>query len=68
MVPTYAIALVDTSLGVKVLASKAMYLGVVVMPVAWLTFAIRYTGRGPTLSRRRIGVLLVVPAITVILV
>jgi PAS domain S-box-containing protein len=42
--------------------------GVVVIPVAWLLFALEYTGRDRYIRPRNVGLLLVIPAVTVILV
>lgn len=52
----------------KVLWAKLQYLGIVAIPVAWLAFAVVYTGRESWLSRRNLALLCVVPAITLLLV
>jgi signal transduction histidine kinase len=44
------------------------YVSVVTVPVLWLVFALRYADRGGVLSRRRVGLLLVVPALTLAVV
>jgi len=44
------------------------YVGVVSLPVLWFLFACYYTDRGAWLSRTRIGLLAVVPALTLALV
>ena len=64
----YGVSLSNTDLAVKLAASKLTYLGIGVVPVAWLVFAAEYTGRLGWLSRRRIGLLSVVPAVSVVLV
>src|SRR5258706_16054458 len=40
------------------------YVGTAGVPVAWLAFALGYTGRAAWLSRRRLGLLAIVPLIT----
>ena len=52
----------------KLLWAKFQYLGIVSLPVAWLAFALGYTGREGWLSRRNIALLSVIPAITLLLV
>lgn len=64
----YAVSLAHTDLAVKLLAAKAMYVGVGVVPVAWLVFAAEYTGRLQWLTRRRVGLLFVIPTVSVLLV
>jgi two-component system, cell cycle sensor histidine kinase and response regulator CckA len=48
--------------------SRARYLGISVVPVAWLVLALRYTGRQSWSSWPNLGALLVVPAVTQVLV
>ncbi len=43
---------------------KAKYIGVVIAPVAWIVFTLRYAGGKPELHGVHIGLLLVLPAIT----
>lgn len=45
----------------KVLAGKAQYLGIVVVPVAWLLFALQYTGRTKWMTRRSLLLLTLEP-------
>lgn len=65
---TYLTAISSTDPAIQVAASKLMYVGIGGVPVAWLVFAAEYTGRLGWLTRRRIGLLLVVPTISVVLV
>ena len=51
----------------KVFYSDIQWLGVVVIPVAWLLFALEYTGRDHYVRPRYVALLSVVPAITVAL-
>lgn len=56
------IAIVDPA--VKDVFSRGKFLGIVVVPVAWFAFAVRYTGRDQWLTRRNILLLGIIPAIT----
>jgi len=49
--------------GTKLLFTRFQYVSITVVPVAWVTFAIRYTGRWQ-LSRRSVAALSVVPLVT----
>lgn len=51
----------------KLLAYRAKFLGIVIIPVAWLVFAIYYTGREHWLSRRNLIALTIIPTITLTL-
>ena len=51
----------------KFLWYDVQWLGVVVIPVAWLVFALEYTGRDELLTRRLLAGLAIVPLITVLL-
>ncbi|MDS0297747.1 ATP-binding protein [Halogeometricum sp. S1BR25-6] len=51
----------------KLLWTRLGWLGVVVIPVAWLLFALEYTGRDQFAHPRHVVLLSVVPAITVVL-
>ncbi len=52
----------------KVVLARAEYLAIATVPVWWLLFALTYTGRGRDLARRRVVLLLLVPAVTLGLV
>ena len=56
-----------TALATKVLWSNVRWVGVVAIPVAWVLFAMDYTGRDRYLRPRYVALLSVVPAITVVL-
>nr|WP_290227930.1 histidine kinase N-terminal 7TM domain-containing protein [Trichocoleus desertorum] len=45
----------------KILAGKAQYLGIVVVPAAWLLFALQYTGRTRWITRRNLLLLTIEP-------
>jgi PAS domain S-box-containing protein len=51
-------------LSIKMACYGLRYIGIAVVPVAWLTFALEYTGRQKWLTRRSIVGLLIVPLIT----
>jgi len=51
----------------KILWSDVQWVGVVVIPVAWLLFALAYTGRDEYVRPQVVAVLAVVPAVTVVL-
>lgn len=64
---TYMIGLGTTDLTLKFLAYKLMYPAIGIIPVAWVVFAIQYTGRVRLPTRREFGGLLIIPALTVLL-
>lgn len=55
------------TLEAKLLWVNLSWIGVVVIPVAWLLFALAYTGRDQYLRPRYVALLSIVPAITVII-
>jgi PAS domain S-box-containing protein len=55
-----------TTLAGKVLWSNVQWIGVVLIPVAWLLFALEYTGQDHHVTPRSLAVLAVVPALTVL--
>lgn len=65
---TNMVAIATTDLGVTHFAYKLMYPAVAIVPVVWFVFAIQYTGRIRHPTRREVGALLVVPALTALLV
>jgi two-component system sensor histidine kinase/response regulator len=64
---TYAGELTAGSMAAKMLWVKAEYVGIVSVSVAWLAFAMQYTGQGRWLSRRNVILLSIIPAITCLL-
>ncbi len=52
----------------KLFWANVEYLGIVSVPVAWLAFALQYTGREKWLTRRNLAWLAVMPLLTVFLV
>ncbi|WP_336000060.1 histidine kinase N-terminal 7TM domain-containing protein [Halorientalis halophila] len=51
----------------KLLWSELLWIGVVIIPVAWLLFSLEYTGRDQYVTPRFVLALSIVPAITVVL-
>ncbi|MFW6056995.1 MAG: histidine kinase N-terminal 7TM domain-containing protein, partial [Chloroflexota bacterium] len=64
----YGLELVLPGLTLMRLALILEYVGIATIPVFWFVFAARYAGRGAGLTRSRVGLLFIVPAITVALV
>ncbi len=55
-------------LEVKLFWANLEYLGIVIIPVMWLVFALQYSGRERYLTRRNLVLLLSIPLITLLLV
>ncbi|MFQ5614038.1 MAG: histidine kinase N-terminal 7TM domain-containing protein, partial [Anaerolineae bacterium] len=66
----YGLELGGVDLPTKILWAKIEYVGIVSLPLAWLIFALQYSGRGRWLVRRRrlVAGLAVAPLITLSLV
>ena len=64
----YALESGAPGLGAKVFWAKAQYLGICTVPLAWLAFCLRYTGREGWLTRRNLALLAVLPLVTLALV
>lgn len=62
----YAVELSCGALAAKVFWAKVQYFGAVIVPVAWLLTVLQYTGRPRRLERQSLGVLAVIPAITLL--
>jgi len=56
-----------TTLEAKIIWVNVSWIGVVLIPVAWMLFALEYTGRDQYIRPRYVGLLSFVPAITVLL-
>ena len=63
----YAAELLVPDLEVALLLGDLKYLGIVVLPPAWMVFALRYTGRGHLVTRRLLAALAIHPVAMVIL-
>jgi len=64
----YALELASVGLSAKFFWAKVKFLGVCIIPTAWLVYILQYTGREKWLKRRIIALLSVVPLITLLLV
>ncbi|MFB6135346.1 MAG: histidine kinase N-terminal 7TM domain-containing protein [Halobacteriaceae archaeon] len=65
---TYLGELGATALGTKLLFAHLQWFASTTVPVAWLLFALEYTGRGEWVRPSVVGALTVLPAVTVFLV
>jgi len=63
---TAGLELLSTDLVASVVLTKASYLGIAIVPVAWVVFVLAYTGRRGWLSGPKLALLGVVPTITVL--
>jgi PAS domain S-box-containing protein len=64
----YALELASADLPSQLLWAKVEYLGMVMVPVAWLAFVFQYTGRERWLARRNLALLAIEPLVTLLLV
>jgi len=64
----YAVENVVPDLAIKVLLVQTQYLGIVLLPVAWLTFALQYTGHESGWSGRTVALLMIEPMLVLLLV
>ena len=60
--------IINPTLAGKLVWANVEYAGITLLPVAWLAFAIEYSGKGEWLTRGRIAALLIIPLVTNILV
>ncbi len=63
----YIIEFASSDLGVKLFSWNISYIGIVSIPVAILIFALQYTGNSKIITGRRIILLSIIPAITLLL-
>jgi PAS domain S-box-containing protein len=64
----YALRLGSADLPAKLFWAKVRYLGIVVVPTAWLAFVLQYTGREKWLTARNVAILAIEPLVTLLLV
>jgi len=64
---SYIFELAGTNLQTKILWEALKFAGVVSTPVAWLIFALEYTGRKAWINARRLAMLSIVPLTTMII-
>lgn len=63
----FVLELEAATLGAKMLWSDVQWVGVVVIPVAWVLFALEYTGQDRYVQPRYVGLLLGIPVVTLVL-
>jgi len=64
----YALRLGSADLPTKLFWARVRYLGIVVVPAAWLAFVLQYTGREKWLTPRNVAMLAIEPLVTLVLV
>ncbi|MFZ5819764.1 MAG: histidine kinase N-terminal 7TM domain-containing protein [Chloroflexota bacterium] len=64
----YTIRWAGADAATQFIGVKIVYLGIAIEPSAFLVFAIQYTGRHSWLNRRNLGLLAVIPGITLLLI
>jgi len=64
----YAFELGTANLQTKLFWTKIKYLGIVIVPVAWLFFTLKYSGREEWLKLKKIGLIAIVPLVTLLMV
>ncbi len=64
----YALELSSATLPAKLFWTRIEYLGIVILPAAWLAFACHYTGYESWLGRRAIVVLTIEPLVILLLI
>ncbi len=64
----YALELGTDDLPRKIFYAQLQYLGIALVPLAWLAFTLQYTGKGAWLTRGKLAFLLIEPLITLLLV
>lgn len=65
---SYIFQLAGLDLYTKIFWAKVMFLGVVTTPLAWLVFALEYTGRKTWVNKQRFALLSILPIITIIII
>lgn len=64
----YALELGNPGLQGKIFWAGIQYIGIVIIPVAWLIFALQYTGRDRWLTPRNQALLAIAPLLTLLMV
>ena len=64
----YALSLGATDLPVKIFWGNVKYTGTLLVPAAWLVFALRYTGRVKTMTRPIVALLAIEPVFMLLLI
>jgi PAS domain S-box-containing protein len=63
----YALEIAGADLPTKIFWGKSQYLGIVTVPLLWISFAYSYSTNGTRMTPRTVGILSLVPLITLIL-
>lgn len=63
----YALELGSTNLAALIFWARIEYIGIVTVPIAWLAFALQFSNQDRWLTRRNLGLLALVPVITLFL-
>lgn len=64
----YALELASVDLPAKSFWDKLQFIGICIIPTAWLVYTLQYTGREKWLTRRTLALLSIVPLISLLLV
>jgi len=64
----YTLEITSTDLTTKLIWAKFQYLGIVILPVAWLIFVLEFTGNESWITRKNVLSLSLVPTTTFLLV
>lgn len=64
----YAFELSSITLATTIFWGKVQYIGIAIVPVAWLLFALRYTQRVPANAHTIVLLLGIIPTITIVLI
>ncbi len=64
----YALELASTSLDVMILLAKLQYVGIVIVPVLWVVFALSYSGLSGWLTRSNLALMCSEPMLVLLLV
>ena len=63
----YTLEIAGANLATKVFFGKAQYVGIALVPLLWMIFAINHSNRERNLSARTIALLAIIPVTTVLL-
>src|SRR5215212_3278667 len=64
----YALSLTTTESLMRIFWGEIKYLGIVAVPLAWLVFALQYTGREGWVTRRALALLAIEPGVALVLI
>lgn len=64
----YALSLAGSTLSAQLFWANVTYLGIVLVPAAWLLLALEYTGHERWLTRRKLALLGIMPLLTILVV